>query len=101
PRRAVVHHPPGVRDPARPDHLHAVRVVPPRRARTRARRPDARGPAARPGRAELRALVPGPRPGAPPAVREPLRPALGRPDLGRGPPRPVPAHDQEPGLAAG
>ena len=57
--RAVVHHPPGVRHPARPDDLHPVRVLPSRRARTRALRPDARGAAARTGSSGTRTGWPG------------------------------------------
>ena len=44
--RAVVHHPAGVRDPARQGHLHPVRVVPSPRARAGPRRRHAAGAAA-------------------------------------------------------
>src|ERR1700757_3294318 len=78
--------PPGVGGAARRDHLHPVRVLPPSRTGSRARRPDAGRPAARGGGAELGPAGPGAGTGSSPGSRESGRPAVDRADVGRGGP---------------
>src|SRR6266481_6109564 len=73
--------PPGVGGPARRDDLHPVRVLPPSRTGSRARRPDAGRPAARGGGAELGPAGPAAGGRARAGTGGPDRPAVDRPDV--------------------